>query len=111
MLPAGFELRQRIIRDTGLPISFGLSENKTVSKIATGEAKPNGQKRVDYGAERFFLSPLSVSKIPMVGDKAYHLLRSMGVEKVKTLQQMPVELLEAAMGRNGVAIWEKSQWH
>ncbi len=46
----------------------------------------------------------------MVGDKAYRLLRSMGVEKVKTLQQMPVELLEAAMGRNGVAIWEKSQW-
>src|SRR5699024_9199734 len=35
------ELRQRIIRETGLPISFGLSVNKTVSKIATGEAKPS----------------------------------------------------------------------
>jgi DNA polymerase-4 len=40
------ELRLRIIKETGLPISFGLSPNKTVSKIATGEAKPNGEKQI-----------------------------------------------------------------
>lgn len=60
------ELRQRIMRETGLPISFGLSPNKTVSKIATGEAKPNNQMQVSRGTERVFLSPLSVRKIPMV---------------------------------------------
>src|SRR4030043_1994157 len=37
------ELRRRIIRETGLPVSLGLSVNKTVSKIATGEAKPKGE--------------------------------------------------------------------
>jgi len=56
------ELRQRILKETGLPISFGLSQNKTVSKIATGEAKPNNQIHVDYGTERDFLAPLSVKK-------------------------------------------------
>lgn len=48
------ELRQRILNETGLPISFGLSQNKTVSKIATGEAKPNNQMQIDVGAERDF---------------------------------------------------------
>ncbi|WP_282638652.1 DNA polymerase Y family protein [Sphingobacterium thalpophilum] len=43
------ELRRRIMRETGLPISFGLSVNKTVSKIATGTAKPCGEKQVAEG--------------------------------------------------------------
>ena len=37
------ELRHRIMKESGLPISFGLSQNKVVSKVATGEAKPNNQ--------------------------------------------------------------------
>lgn len=102
------ELRQKIQSETGLPISFGLSKNKTVSKVATGEAKPNGQMQIDFGTEKNFLSPLSIRKIPMVGDKTYHLLRSMGVEKIKTLQEMPVELLENVLGVNGISIWKKA---
>ena len=45
------ELRQKITKETGLPISFGLSLNKTVSKVATNEAKPNGQLKIDFGTE------------------------------------------------------------
>ncbi len=102
------ELRERITRETGLPISFGLSKNKTVSKVATGEAKPNGQKQIHYGTEKGFLAPLSIKKIPMVGDKTYDLLRRMGVEKVQTLQQMPPELMETLLGKMGIIIWEKA---
>ena len=58
------ELRQRIIRETGLPISLGLSVNKTVSKIATGQAKPNGELEIARERIMPFLSPLSISKIP-----------------------------------------------
>jgi len=102
------ELRQRIIRETGLPISFGLSKNKTVSKVATGEAKPNNQMYVNYGTEKSFLAPMPVSKIPMVGEKTTALLRSMGVEKVKTIQDMPVELMQNVLGENGLIIWRKA---
>jgi len=102
------ELRHKIQTETGLPISFGLSKNKTVSKVATGEAKPNGQKQIDFGTEKIFLSPLPVRKIPMIGEKTSHLLRSMGVEKIKTLQEMPVELLENVLGANGISIWKKA---
>ena len=102
------ELRQRIMKETGLPISFGLSENKTVSKVATGEAKPNGQKQIDFGDEKLFLAPLSIKKIPMVGDKTYTLLRSMGVERVYTLQEMPPDLLTKVLGENGIVLWKKA---
>ena len=102
------ELRQKITKETGLPISFGLSKNKTVSKVATGEAKPNGQMKIDPGTEKIFLAPLHINKIPMIGEKTSALLRSMGVEKVRTLQQMPVELLQHVLGENGISIWRKA---
>jgi DNA polymerase-4 len=102
------ELRQFIIKETGLPISFGLSGNKTVSKIATGEAKPNNQKMVDFGTEKFFLAPLSIRKIPMVGEKTYQTLRNLGVRLIQTLQAMPVELMQSTLGQNGIVIWNKA---
>jgi len=103
------ELRHRIIKETGLPISFGLSENKTVSKVATGEAKPNNQLHINYGTEKDFLAPLSVQKIPMVGPKTYQTLCSLGVKKIGTLQALPLELVEQALGENGRHIWSKAQ--
>jgi DNA polymerase-4 len=102
------EIRKRITKETGLPISFALSSNKTVSKVGTGEAKPNGQIQIPFGNEKIFLAPLSISKIPMVGDKTYRLLRGMGIEKVKTVQEMPVELMEQVLGENGIVIWKKA---
>ena len=103
------ELRQKIIRETGLPISFGLSQNKTVSKVATGEAKPNNQRVISHGEERVFLAPLSVAKIPMVGTKTYQTLCNLGIRKIQTLQELPVEMMEHALGENGVSIWRKAQ--
>ncbi len=103
------EIRDKIIKETGLPISFGLSTNKTVAKVATGEAKPNNKKEVKKGEEKPFLAPLSVKKIPMVGDKTTLLLSQMGVKHIHTLQQMPIEMMDRAMGKTGVMIWKKAQ--
>jgi len=101
-------LRQRVIKETGLPISFGLSKNKTVSKIATGEAKPNNQINIDFGTEKPFLAPLGIGKIPMIGNKTAFLLNRMGVQKISTIQDMPMELMEKAFGKNGRSIWYKA---
>lgn len=102
------ELRRTIIKESGLPISFGLSGNKIVSKVATGEAKPNNQLSIDKGYEKSFMAPLSIRKIPMLGKKTYEILRNLGIEKVKTIQEMPVELLVAALGKNGLTIWNRA---
>lgn len=102
------ELRQRIMRESGLPISFGLSCNKTVSKIATGEAKPNNEMKIETGKEKPFLAPLSVRKIPMVGQKTHQTLFQLGVKTIGIIQEMPVDLMQKALGQNGVKIWNKA---
>ncbi|HQI70893.1 MAG TPA: hypothetical protein PLT47_09095, partial [Bacteroidales bacterium] len=102
------ELRQTIIRESGLPISFRLSVNKTVSKVATGEAKPSGEKQVDAGIEKLFLAPLSIKKIPGIGGKTFTVLRNMGIEKTGTIQQMPLLMMQRVLGENGQIIWRKA---
>ncbi len=102
------ELRQRIINETGLPISFGMSSNKITSKVATNEAKPNNQMQIDFGLEKAFLAPLSVHKIPSVGKMTFQSLKNMGVFKVKTIQDMPEEMMVSAFGKNGQVIWRRA---
>ncbi|WP_179354380.1 DNA polymerase Y family protein [Winogradskyella vidalii] len=102
------ELRQRIIKESGLPISFGLSANKIVSKVATGEAKPNNQLKIDSGFEKSFLAPLSIRKIPSVGEKTYQILCNLGIDKVGIVQQMPLEMMISALGANGKTIWKRA---
>jgi DNA polymerase-4 len=102
------ELRQRIIKESGLPISFGLSQNKIVSKVATGEAKPNNQILINNGFEKSFLAPLSVKKIPSVGTKTYQVLRNLGVDRVKIIQEMPLEMMISVLGKNGKTIWKRA---
>ncbi len=102
------ELRARIARETGLPNSFGLSINKTVSKVATNTAKPNGQRQVERGTEKPFLAPMAIEAIPGVGEKTAHLLRSMGVARIHTLQELPVELMQRLLGEHGPVLWRKA---
>ncbi|WP_108805281.1 DNA polymerase IV [Aquimarina sp. Aq107] len=102
------ELRQTIISETGLPISLGFAQNKIVSKVATNEAKPNNQLKIDFGTEKPFLAPLSIKKIPMVGDKTFLTLRNLGVRQVKTIQDMPVDVMKRVLGVNGLTIWKRA---
>lgn len=102
------ELREKIIRESGLPISFGLSVNKLVSKVGTGEAKPNGSIKIDAGDEKDFLSPLTVNKIPGVGKDTHKKLTFMGVRDIGTLSKIPYRLLEREFGQHGRSLWEKA---
>lgn len=102
------ELRQKVTKETGLPISFGLSVNKLVSKVGTGEAKPNGVLQIEKGKEKSFLGPLSTSKIPGVGKQTYKKLSFMGVRTVKILGEIPIRLLEREFGKHGRTLWESA---
>lgn len=102
------ELRMRIKREAGLPISFGLSANKLVSKVATGTAKPDNERKIQFGTEKSFLAPMLVKKIPMVGDKTTQILYNLGIKHVKTIQEMPVEMMAKVLGKNGVVLWNRA---
>jgi DNA polymerase-4 len=103
------ELQQRIKQESGLPISMGMSINKLVSKVITGEFKPNATRRVVAGEEGNFLAPLAVEKIPMIGKQTSAFLYDMGVRTVATLREMPVKFLVSAFGKNGIGLWNKAR--
>lgn len=102
------ELSEKIVKETGLPISFGLSVNKTVSKIATGEGKPNGKMEIPATVVKPFLNPLSIKKIPMLGNATFQVLARIGIRRVQTLAEMPPEVLQKILGKNGISLWQKA---
>lgn len=102
------EIAASVTKETGLPISFALSNNKTVSKIGTGESKPKGKLQIIETEVQPFLNPLSVKKIPMVGDKTFQLLSRIGVRTIHTLSEMPVLVLQQMIGANGKELWKKA---
>jgi DNA polymerase-4 len=103
------ELRQQIINETGLPISFGLGNNKMVAKMATNEAKPNGYLHVAFGKEKEFLAPLDVNKIPGVGEQTEQILQHMGINTIADIHKSTPEVLEDRLGKWGIDLWHKAQ--
>ena len=102
------QLKKRITKESGLPISWGLASNKLISTVATNEVKPNGQLEIPFGNEKGFLAPLSIVKIPGVGKETGYKLLKMGVETVKTLSEIPVEMMENLLGKSGIDLWRKA---
>ena len=102
------EIADSVTKNTGLPISFALSANKTVSKIGTGEAKPVGRFEIPTQKIKPFLNPLSIRKIPMVGDVTFQLLARVGIRTIKTLAEMPPQGLQQMIGKNGTELWKKA---
>lgn len=103
-----YSVKEKVKKECGLPTSYALSANKLISKIATNEVKPNGQIEIPFGEEKSYLAPLSVAKIPGIGKKTAFLLIKMGVETVKTLSEIPVEMLQNLLGKNGAELWRRA---
>ena len=103
------ELSSKIRKETQLPISFGLSINKTVSKMATTEGKGQGGKlEVLPACVRPFLNPLSIRKIPGLGDAKFTELSRVGIRTIETLSLTPVKILHTMYGKPGIEIWNKA---
>ena len=102
------ELKQKVLRESGLPVSYALATNKLISKVATNEVKPNGMLEIGPGKEKSFLAPLSIAKLPGIGkETAYKLVRR-GVETIRTLSEIPIEMLETMLGKIGLELWRKA---
>lgn len=102
------DLKKKVLKESGLIVSYGLASNKLISKVATDEIKPDGQLEVAIGNEKVFLAPLSVGKLPGIGkETAYKLVRR-GVETIRTLSEIPIEMLETMLGATGIDLWRKA---
>jgi DNA polymerase-4 len=103
------ELRRKVIRESGLPVSYGLASNKLISKVATNEVKPNGQIEIPFGFEKSFLAPLSIMKIPGIGTKTGYKLLKMGIGTVQKLSEIPLQMMQSFMGAGGIDLWRRAQ--
>lgn len=102
------QLREHIMKETGLPISCGLSSAKFISKMATNEAKPNGFLEVAPGKEMDFLWPLGIEKINGVGKQTEQQLKTFGIYTIEDIARTPVEVMERIAGKWGEALWHKA---
>lgn len=103
------ELRQQVMNETKLPISFALASNKLIAKIATNEAKPNGYMHVPYGMEQEFLAPLKVNKIPGVGQQTFQAFIALGIQTIKDLSEQPISFLESHFGKYGAELYNRAR--
>ncbi len=95
------ELKQTVVKETGLPISYALASNKLISKIATNEVKPDGQTEVKHGEEKQFLSTLKIDRMPGIGEKTAATIRQMGIFTLKELSEANPALMEMRFGKGG----------
>ena len=102
------ELKVQIITETGLPVSFALASNKLISKIATNEAKPNGEIEILNGTEKSYLAPMKIEKMPMVGQNTANTLHKVGIFTIGQMADMPMLQLQKLLGKSGVSLWQKA---
>ncbi len=96
---------------SGMDRLFGAykwTQELTVAKIGTSEAKPAGKIEIPQDRVKSFPNPLPVQKIPMPGEKTFRLLSRIGVRYIHTRADMPVEVLQQMIGQNGISIWKKA---
>ena len=102
------ELKERIRKESGLPISYALASNKLVSKVATDDAKPDGRKEIEHGFEKSYLAPLHIDRMPGIGQKTSTLLQQMGVRTIKVLSEIPIPMMQNLLGKNGIDLSRKA---
>lgn len=103
------ELKQKIVKESGLPISFGLSVNKTVSKMATNEGKPHGQLYVAQDQVSNFINPLPIKRLPGIGSSTFLTLSRIGIRKVGTLAQVPSQVMGKLLGKHGLTLSQRAK--
>src|SRR6266705_7005464 len=89
----------------GLACTIGVASNKSIAKIASDLAKPNGLKVVRPDEAVPFLDPLPVTKISGVGTKTAELLERVGVRTIGELARFPGAELKKILGKNSVWLW------
>ena len=98
------QIKQIILKETGLTISAGVAPSKFVAKIASDMDKPDGLTVVRLDAVRDFLDPLPIKKMWGVGKVTQKLLSRLNIHTFKDLRQTPVKVLEHKFGKQGAKI-------
>ena len=95
----GESLREEIRRQLGLPASVGIAANKTLAKLASQDAKPDGLLKIRAEDGLNFLHSLPVRRLWGVGEAMARRLHRLGIRTVGELAQVPAEHLLPVVGK------------
>jgi DNA polymerase-4 len=101
-------VRENVRNHTGLTITVGGGATKTVAKIASQLAKPDGMMLVAPGTERTFLAPLGVQMIPGIGPKSMDMLKPLGVLTIGQLAACDDIWLRLNFGVRGLELRKRA---
>jgi DNA polymerase IV len=93
------QLRRQVRDELGLPITVGVATSKTIAKMASRAAKPDGMLVIDPGREREFLHPIAVEDMWGIGASTAEKLHRLGLSTVGDLAACPEGSLTVTLGR------------
>ena len=102
------DLRIRVKGETGLVVSIGGGSSKTVAKVSSQLAKPDGLLLISPGDEQGFLAPLEVGVLWGVGPKTAAALRGHGITTVGDLSACNSQWLQQTFGKRGPELKERA---
>ena len=94
-------IRARILAETKLTASAGVSLNKFLAKLASDQRKPNGQFAIMPDEAEAFVAGLPIAKFHGVGPKTAAKMHALGIETGADLRRQTLELLQARFGKAG----------
>ncbi|WP_312783223.1 DNA polymerase IV [Brevundimonas sp.] len=95
------EIRARILEETGLTASAGISYNKFLAKLASDQRKPNGQFVVPPGRGEAFVQDLPVKRFHGVGPVTAEKMTRLGIETGADLRRQSLAFLQHHFGKSG----------
>jgi DNA polymerase IV len=100
----GALVRERVRERTGLPCTVGAATTKSVAKIASTRAKPDGLCVVPGEQARTFLDPLPASALWGVGPVLHRRLVEAGLETVGDIAAQSRQRMQRWLGSHGPAL-------
>jgi len=97
-------IKERIRKELKITASVGIGTCKVVAKIASALCKPDGLLEIAPREEQAFLNPLSIAKLPGVGEKTEQSLKEMGITTIGELASLPLDTITRRFGATGAVI-------
>ena len=101
-------LRETVKTNTGLAMTIGGGTSKTVAKIASQIAKPDGLLLVEQGGETKFLNPLSVDLLWGVGPKTGLILKRYNIKTIGDISRLEPLTLQRLLGKRGQELTDRA---
>jgi DNA polymerase IV len=103
------KIKNLVKQETGLTVSAGIAPLKFVAKIASGMNKPDGLTVVPPDQVQEFLDPLPIDMLWGVGKATEKVFTALGVKTIGDLKHIPIDILIAKLGKNGLHLHQLSQ--